>query len=189
MLLSFFYIAYLFKAFNLKQRGIAVNLLGKGEKPKSVLIIEHFLKVVTLIGAFVQFGSVVLPSLLWPLTITVQIRIVGIVLMLFGNLFFNIAMLTMRDNWRAGFNKNQDTNLITHGIYKISRNPAFVGFDLIYIGCTITFPNIINILVTVAAVLLFHFQILSEEEYCAAAFGQDYITYKTKTMRYFGVKR
>jgi uncharacterized membrane protein YkvA (DUF1232 family) len=139
-----------------------------------------------LAGAVVQFGSAALSGFILSVPVNTPVRIAGIALVLFGNLFFIIAMLTMQDNWRAGFEKNQSTSLVTQGIYSISRNPAFVGFDLIYIGCAAAFPNIINILVAVAAVALFHFQIKGEEKNCAEAFGLDYSEYKKNTMRYIG---
>ena len=40
----------------------------------------------------------------------------------------------MRDFWRAGIPETDKTELVTEGIYQISRNPAFLGFDLLYIG-------------------------------------------------------
>ena len=40
----------------------------------------------------------------------------------------------MRDFWRAGISETDKTELVTEGIYQISRNPAFLGFDLLYIG-------------------------------------------------------
>ena len=184
VLLAIFYIAYFIKAFNLKRSGITVNLLGKGDKPKAALFIEQFLRVVTLSGAAIQFGSAVFMGFVWSLPTVIHIGIVGIVLMIIGNLFFIVAMLTMRENWRAGFDRKQNTNLVTRGVYNISRNPAFVGFDLIYFGCALAFPNAINIIVTVVAVALFHFQILGEEKYCEEAFGNEYLEYKRKVRRY-----
>jgi protein-S-isoprenylcysteine O-methyltransferase Ste14 len=75
---------------------------------------------------------------------------------------------------------------VTNGIYKFSRNPAFVGFDLLYIGCAAVYPNIINIASVLACIILFHVQILEEERFCAEAFGLGYTDYKAKVMRYFG---
>jgi protein-S-isoprenylcysteine O-methyltransferase Ste14 len=90
----------------------------------------------------------------------------------------------MRNNWRAGFDKKQDTTLVTDGIYKLSRNPAFVGFDLIYIGCAFAFPNVLNIIIAILAVAVFHIQILGEEKFLTEVFGQDYTEYKSKVRRY-----
>lgn len=40
----------------------------------------------------------------------------------------------MRDSWRAGISETDKTELVTEGIYQISRNSAFLGFDLLYIA-------------------------------------------------------
>jgi len=184
-MLDVYYIAYLMKAFSLKRRGIIVNLLGKGSKPQKALIIEWFLRLATLGGAVIQFGSVIFSDMIWSAPLILPVHIVGLALLFLGNIIFIMAMLTMRNNWRAGFDNNQNTNLVTTGIYKYSRNPAFVGFDLLYIGCAAAFPNIINIIAALTLVILFHMQILGEEEYCAKVFGQEYSEYKMKVRRYF----
>ena len=91
-----------------------------------------------------------------------------------GVAFFIAAVITMKSNWRAGFCADQKTSLVTGGIYKISRNPAFLGFDLLYIGCALCFPNLVNIAATLLVIVLFHLQILGEEKYLTATFGTEY---------------
>lgn len=61
------------------------------------------------------------------------LRIIGACIGIIGDIIFIISVITMQDNWRAGVSKNDKTDLVTNGIYQISRNPAFLGFDLIYI--------------------------------------------------------
>ena len=57
------------------------------------------------------------------------------------------------------------TKLITNGIYKISRNPAFLGFDLMYIGIALLYSNPFTIIFSLFAITMFHLQILEEEKY------------------------
>jgi len=185
-LLGVFYIAYFLKAVGLKRQAINVNLLGKGDKPRKALVIESFLRFITPVSAVIQFGSAIFPGIVWSFTEVLAIRIAGMMLLLCGNSIFIAAMVTMRSNWRAGFNSNQKTSLVTKGIYQFSRNPAFVGFDFLYVGCAAVFPNIFNIAIALACVILFHLQILQEEKFCAEVFGKEYEGYKAKTMRYVG---
>ncbi|MCL2884628.1 MAG: isoprenylcysteine carboxylmethyltransferase family protein [Oscillospiraceae bacterium] len=184
-----FYVAYFGKMVLMNRRGIAANLLCQGDKPKKALITEMFLRVVTPLGIIVQFVSILFPASLWPLPAPAAVRAAGLVLMALAIAFFVPAIVAMRDNWRAGFNRGQGTHLVTGGIYRVSRNPAFVGFDLLYIGCAAATPNPVIIVVTAAAGALFHFQILGEEQYCTEAFGESYILYKKKTMRYIGKRK
>lgn len=184
ILLSVFYISYILKMFLLKRQGINGNVLGKGEKPTKKKYTELFLRAVTLAGAVIQYASVFFDDAgkIFPVNRTVQA--IGILLIVFGNLFFIAAILIMKNNWRAGFDHGQHTNLVTDGVYQISRNPAFVGFDFLYIGCALIVPNILNVAVTLFAILLFHMQILGEEGYLADVFGQEYMQYKARVSRY-----
>ncbi len=60
---------------------------------------------------------------------------------MFGVLAFIVSVTQMKENWRAGVQKEEKTSLVTTGIYSISRNPAFLGFDLMYIGILFSFFN------------------------------------------------
>ena len=182
--LSLFYILYFVRMLMLRSQGITGNLLGKGDKPRSALRIELALRAATLAGGLIQFGSVLLPIPAWPFREWFPLQVIGSILAFAGFIFFAIAIATMRNNWRAGFTKNQNTELVTKGIYKISRNPAFVGFDLLYLGCATAFPNLLNIAVALASLFLFHWQILGEENYLTETFGEKYVRYMGSTRRY-----
>ena len=94
------------------------------------------------------------------------------------------------DSWRAGVPKTDKTELVTSGIYQISRNPAFLGFDLLYIGTLLMFFNWILCFLTVFAVIMYHLQIVNvEEDFLFATFGNEYLQYKKKVCRYIGRKR
>ena len=86
--------------------------------------------------------------------------------------------------------KEEKTNLVTTGIYSISRNPAFLGFDLMYIGILFSFFNWFLCFATGFAVVFFHLQIVNvEEDFLIEAFGNEYLQYKSKVCRYLGRKR
>jgi len=164
-LLGTFYIAYLVKMFLLKRQNINGNLLGKGQKPKSKAAFETAMKALLYLGAAVQIFSVIFDTLIWSLPVFPTIREDGILVMLLGIAAFVLAIAAMKNNWRAGYNDEQNTQLVTDGIYKFSRNPAFLGFDLLYLGCALAFPNILNVAFVLLSVVLLHFQILGEEAF------------------------
>ena len=184
VLLCFFYAAYLIKMAGLRQRGITGNLLGKGNKPTKEKIFETVLSAATLLGAVIQFASALYSHILPPLVVSNFVHMSGLVLMAAGIIFFVLALAAMKLNWRAGYNDEQHTQLVTKGVYQISRNPAFVGFDLLYIGCAFALPNLLNFAATIFAVALFHVQILGEERYCERTFGQAYTNYQFRVKRY-----
>lgn len=115
---------------------------------------------------------------------------IGVIITMFGVLAFIVSVTQMKENWRAGVQKEEKTSLVTTGIYSISRNPAFLGFDLMYIGILFSFFNWFLCYATGFAVLFFHLQIVNvEEDFLIEAFGNEYLQYKSKVCRYLGRKR
>ena len=92
----------------------------------------------------------------------------------------------MRDSWRAGIPERDSTKLVTTGIYAYSRNPAFLGFDLQYIGVLLLYCNALTLAFTAFAIIMLHLQILQEERYMAATFGEEYAAYRRAVRRYLG---
>lgn len=183
--LLLFYGSYFAKQLLLKKQGIISNRLGRGDKPKQTLIIENLLKTATFTMAGVQILSLFIPSHYNLLSYSNYLRSIGLFISFMGTVVFIAAMITMKNSWRAGVDASQHTKLVRKGIYRISRNPAFLGFDLFYIGFTLAFPNFIQILFLVFLITLLHLQILEEEKYLPAVFGKDYQDYKQSVGRYF----
>ncbi|UQZ87954.1 isoprenylcysteine carboxylmethyltransferase family protein [Deltaproteobacteria bacterium Smac51] len=188
-ILMVFYSSFFIKIILLKRRGIDSNLLGKGEKTAQAMCVERILKFVTYTGAAIQFVSALLPGKIWGLPTSGPLQWLGLFLAAAGTAFFIAAMTAMKTNWRSGYDLHQKTSLVASGPYKISRNPAFVGFNLLYIGCSLVYPNIINLLATIFAISAFHRQILEEELFLESAFGEQYQQYRAHVNRYLGKTR
>jgi len=177
-----FYFAYFLKLFLQKEKGIKTNQLGKGNKDRKTVWIESLLRLFSIVIVVVMLVSIILNSFLIK---DMVIRGTGLILFAAGTLLFIIAMITMRDNWRAGIPEEDKTEMVTIGIYKISRNPAFFGFDLTYIGICFTFGNIILVPLAVVTIILMHLQILQEEKFLKKTFDKQYLNYKNRVGRYF----
>ena len=178
--MAVFYAAYFTKAALQRKQGVQTMILGKGDKPADKRRIEVWLKVTTFLLPFVELASIWLNLLAMP----TFVLWIGITVAFLGVVFFIAGMLTMRDSWRAGIPEQKETNLVTTGIYRFSRNPAFVGFDLIYLGILIAYPNAWHAASVILALCLFHQQIKNEESFLEKAFGQEYLDYKNKVRRY-----
>ena len=184
IILLIFYGCYFGKMFMQKKKGIQTDQIGKG-KTGFVKRIELTMKVATLLVPVMEVISISLNISNLPLIV----RYVGIIIAILGDIVFVISVWTMKDSWRAGVSPTDKTELVTTGIYQISRNPAFLGFDLVYIGVCLMFFNWVLLLVSVFAMLMFHLQIVNvEEEFLLDSFGEEYISYKKKVNRYFGRK-
>lgn len=184
VVLAIFYGIYFTKMFVQKRHGIQTRQIGK-RKEKELHFVEQLMSIATGVVVIAQLLSIVfdwsyLPS---------GARFTGFCVAIIGDLIFLISVLCMKDSWRAGIPESDKTKLVTNGIYKFSRNPAFLGFDFMYIGVLIMFFNPVNLIFTFFPIVMLHLQILQEEKYMEATFGEEYINYKKKTFRYLGNKK
>ena len=178
--LAVFYGIYLLKMLRQRRRGIKTDQLGVGDKGSNVMTVELVLKVATYSVAAVELLSIIFGN---P-KIYGEIRVAGAFCCLVGIGFFYAAVKTMGRSWRAGISDDK-TKLITTGVFRISRNPAFLGFDLLYLGILLMFFNFFLLVFTLFAGVMLHLQILNEEKFLEERFGETYLKYKEKTGRYF----
>lgn len=181
-LMAVFYICYFAKMINQRKQGISTDQLGKG-KEGLVKFIEVALKITTYLIPMLEVISIVL----YDGTTPIAMRVAGVIVTALGVIAFVVSVLQMKDNWRAGVQREEKTGLVTSGIYSISRNPAFLGFDLMYIGILAAFFNWYLCGGTIFVVVLFHLQIVNvEEDFLLEVFGEEYVAYKKKVCRYIG---
>ena len=184
VLMALFYICYFAKMISQKRQGINTDQLGKGK-----VGITKFIEIALKISSYVIILTEVISILFYAGSENNVLRIIGLILLGLGVLAFTVSVLQMKDNWRAGVQREEKTELVTTGIYSISRNPAFLGFDLMYIGIMIAFFNWILCVATCVVMVLFHLQIVNvEEDFLIEAFGDEYIKYRKKVCRYLGRK-
>ena len=165
-----FYGCYFLKMFHQKKQGIQTDQIGK-DKIGFVKFVEITMKIAAILVFIAGLVSIFLET---GHSLT-AIRVMGAIISVGGTVIFIVALWTMRDSWRAGVSKTDKTELITNGIYHISRNPAFLGFDLLYIGTLLMFFNWILCFLTVFAVTMYHLQIVNvEEDFLLATFGNEY---------------
>ncbi len=185
IILLVFYGCYFTKMYSQKKKGIQTDQIGKG-KFGFVKMIEYTMKVTTILVPIVEVISIINNTSSMPL----GVRWLGVALGVLGDTVFIISVLTMRDSWRAGVAENDKTDLVTDGIYHYSRNPAFLAFDLVYIGILLMFFNWGLFDISLLAIFMFHLQIVNvEEDFLLKTFGDEYLAYRKKVNRYFGRRR
>ena len=184
VILLVFYGCYILKMLAQRRKGIKTDQMGKG-KAGPAKAIEITLKVATYLVAVAGVASI-----LWGTTaLPTGVRILGACAGLAGDAIFVTSVVTMRDSWRAGVAEGEKTELVTNGIYRISRNPAFLGFDLVYAGILLMFFNWPLCALSAFAGGMFHLQIVRVEEvFLRSAFGEEYLAYEKKVRRYIGRK-
>ena len=179
-----FYGIYLVKQWRQKRRGIQTMQIGHGKDTRTHTV-ETLMGIAT-VGIIpaqllsIGFGWSHLPD---------NARFTGFCVGMLGDLIFLTSVICMKDSWRAGIPDKDRTELVTDGIYAFSRNPAFLGFDLQYVGVLLMFCNWLTAAFTVFAVIMLHLQILQEERFLATAFGAEYLEYQRCVHRYLGRRK
>lgn len=180
--LAVFYAIYLGKMLAQRQKGIQTDQIARGKERGRRYTVELLMKLATYSVVAVELLSICLD---WSL-FHGPVRVAGLVLGILGDIVFAVSVWTMRDSWRAGIAEQDKTELITGGIYQFSRNPAFLGFDLVYLGILLLFFNPLLLLFSLFAAVMLHLQILQEEQYLPSVFGESYRTYQRTVCRYIG---
>lgn len=182
--LLLFYGVYFGKMAAQKKRGIQTDQIAKGGKKGRVFWVELAMKAATYAVAAAEVVSLFLGRGGLPF----PVRCLGAAMAFAGVACFAVSVSTMRDSWRAGIPKSDKTELVTTGIYSISRNPAFLGFDLTYSGLLLMFFNPVLLIFTAFAAVMLHIQICQEEDFMASAFSDAYQSYREYVNRYIGRK-
>lgn len=181
MVLAIFYGIYFTKMLLQKRKGIRTHQIGR-RKERELHRVETLMSIATFGIVVVQLGSIALGWNRMP----ANGRFTGFCIGILGDAIFLISVVCMKDSWRAGIPDQDKTKLVTDGIYQFSRNPAFLGFDLMYIGMFLICCNVLTGIFTLFAMTMLHLQILQEEKFMGQTFGEDYLAYKKRVFRYLG---
>ena len=176
-----FYTVYIGKMLAQKKKGIQTDHMARGKQKNKAFYIELFMKAATYGAVAAELASILFDTSVFP----AAVRAAGLVLGVCGVVIFSLSVWTMRDNWRAGIAPADKTEMVTAGVYQFSRNPAFLGFYLLYGGLLLAFFNGILLAVTLLAGIMLHLQVLQEEAYLPTVFGEPYIAYKNRVKRYW----
>ena len=129
---------------------------------------------------------VVLPFLL-PVKIIVPFpfNLIGIVPLLFGIIANLLADKAFKDNNTTVKSFQPSSALITTGVFRISRNPMYLGFVCILFGIAILTKCLSGCAVPVLfTVLIDRIFICVEEQMLQEQFGKDWQDYKNQTRKW-----
>ncbi len=114
---------------------------------------------------------------------------VGIVLILTGTGFIVLARRAFAQ-FRQPTDPGQPTSqVITTGVFAISRNPLYLGAALLFFGVALMMNVLWTLATLLASMVVCHYVlIMPEEKYLAAKFGEAYEAYTAIVRRWLGRK-
>jgi protein-S-isoprenylcysteine O-methyltransferase Ste14 len=99
-----------------------------------------------------------------------------------GTVIFALGLFKLGANLRMGL-PQEETVLITSGIYRFSRNPIYLGAFVIMAASLVYAFSWANLVATAIAVILHHRITLAEEKYLAGRF-REFASYRNRVRRY-----
>ena len=101
---------------------------------------------------------------------------------------FALAFIAMRQFHRAGTNVPRvqaSTALVTHGIYRVSRNPIYLGLTATYLGVALAIGSVWSLAFTIPVLAIMEFGVIRREErYLGEKFGAAYTDYRARVRRW-----
>lgn len=95
-----------------------------------------------------------------------------------------VAQVHMQKSWRIGIDEDVRTELVQTGLFKISRNPIFLGMRIMLLGLFLVLPSAASLAILIAGDLLIQIQVRLEEEFLTRTHGEPYIKYKNQVRRW-----
>jgi protein-S-isoprenylcysteine O-methyltransferase Ste14 len=109
---------------------------------------------------------------------------IGVLFCLMGLIVFLWSLISFGTSFRVGIDTQHPDKLITTGVFAHNRNPIYLAFGLVLIGQFLIFSSWVLLVYLIAAVWLFHRQVLREEDYLKQHYGEEYLAYCKQVRRY-----
>ena len=111
--------------------------------------------------------------------------VIGLLIIGLALVSFFYTYVTFSNNQEEIHPKMVTTQIFTGGTFKYSRNPVYLSFVMLLLGCGIAFNSLWYIYLAAINVILLHYGIIvPEEKYLEKEFGKDYLVYKKSVRRW-----
>ena len=136
------------------------------------------------VALLMWLGSVAVPGLAWPMpartACAVVLAALGTGIAVAGVVSFVSARTTVNP-----LKPGAASSLVTTGLYRLTRNPMYLGDLVILIGWAVLLSNAVSFLLLPVFVLYINrFQIRPEEKALAGIFGAGYAAYRSRVRRW-----
>jgi protein-S-isoprenylcysteine O-methyltransferase Ste14 len=111
------------------------------------------------------------------------LQVIALFFWFFGFVFLYYGRFKLGNSFRLGTPK-EDTSLTVDGLYKLSRNPMYVGMYATIVASALYTLNPIVMLLAGFVVAVHHSIVLAEEDHMQKVFCQEYLDYCNHVRRY-----
>ena len=157
-----------------------MDLIGKSPVPVPILVIGKVAFFCCSLFFLVKMLAV--DAMLFESGFTQSL---GLTLYLAGFLIMIISLFQLGQSTAVGL-PERETELKTHGMYRFTRNPIYLGGFVLCTGSCFFSIHPLNFLLFAITALVHHRIITREEQFLENRFGNRWLTYKQKVPRYMG---
>ena len=97
--------------------------------------------------------------------------------------FILMSLINLGSSTRLGL-PEESTEFKTEGLYKFSRNPMYLGFNILTLSAILYCNSLLILILGIYSIITYHFIILAEEKFLDKHFGDKYLKYKKQVRRY-----
>jgi protein-S-isoprenylcysteine O-methyltransferase Ste14 len=153
----------------------------RGNNPEAQVSIVFFVIYITL---SICFAGLLSPA--WSVSLLdPAVAMAAALFLMFASLVISaLSLIQMKDSWRVGVLKNQETALVTSGVYRFSRNPYFVSYLLMLFSYALLLQNMLLLGLFLLGFACIHIMIKKEEHFLTGLHGDLYLQYKQSIPRY-----
>jgi len=109
--------------------------------------------------------------------------IIGLALIIIGLIIMIVGQLTLYRNYSGTVVIREDHQLITHGIYRLSRNPIYLGGIMVFTGLPVYAASLYGFLTSLVLVPIILNRIRLEEKLLTEEFQDAFQKYKETTKK------
>ncbi len=109
---------------------------------------------------------------------------VGFSLVALATLLMVVAQLDLGASWRIGIEEEARPGLVTHGFYRVCRNPIFLFVTIALFGIVLLLPTWLSLGLLVASFLAIRKEVREEERWLVRAYGDSYVDYGARVGRF-----
>jgi protein-S-isoprenylcysteine O-methyltransferase Ste14 len=173
---------------DIRKTGRDPKVLARATTPVQV----YFAKMIMVftLGVLTMFGLHTFGPTSWAIISrfeilnSVYMDISGALVGVLGLSLCLVAQTTMGSSWRVGIDNENQTLLVTNGIFRWTRNPTYLGLFIMNFGVWLIWPTAFVATYALVFFVVMEIQVRCEEEYLLKIHGDDYASYSKETRRY-----
>lgn len=161
---------------------VFIRETGKRKSGRIIIAAMFLLLVVAINFIWIEPNY----TYLWPISLLEidSVQTIGFVLSMLGQIVGFVAQLQMKNSWRLGVDKSAASELVTTGMFSLSRNPIHLCLAISFLGFFLIAPNMVSLLFCCLMAYGVNEKIKDEEIFLEERFGTEFIQYRLNVRKW-----